>query len=227
MHQLFLQVHIDMPHVSISVCIGYFLLTTWYELESLRERTSIEGLPPSVWPIGMSVGNFLIVNWCWRAKATEGNATSRQVDQGYVKKLAEKAKERKAVSSGPSRFLLQAPTMGFLDKEWQSVTWIKSSPPQVAFWCWSWYLPPWQKVNWGSMCTKSWSFSASKHFQTRRSWICNQWKVTQTDPSYLKNQDSWNTATLGTWVTARHTFHVPSACLKPSLSGNSISAESY
>lgn len=162
------------------------------------------------------------------------------MDQGYVKKLAEKAKERKAVSNGPSRFLLQAPALGFLDKEWQSATWTKPFPPQVAFWCWPWYSPPWQKVNWGSMCTKSWSLLAYGLCEVsqlqnifrlkvlaRRSWICNQWKVTQTDPSYLKNQDSWNTATLGTGVTARRTFHVPSACLKPSLSGTSISTESY
>lgn len=65
----------------------------------LEERMSVEALPPSYWPVGVSIGLFLDDRLMWegggRAQPTVGGPISGQVSLRCIQKASEQAQERK------------------------------------------------------------------------------------------------------------------------------------
>lgn len=59
-------------------------------LESSERTALIEKLPRSDQPVGVSVGDCLVVNQCRRAQPTVGNTMHRQMVWNTKRKLAER-----------------------------------------------------------------------------------------------------------------------------------------
>lgn len=67
----------------------FFFVTLSQTRAIWEERTSIEKIPSSNWPVGKPMGIFMNDNWCGRAQAAVGSAMPAQVVLRFIRKQTE------------------------------------------------------------------------------------------------------------------------------------------